>query len=89
MNTERLEKMEFDLKDALKAVEILTEKLIDIAVIENKFMEQTKKLILIETKCAGILANVNEIAQRMFEDRLIFRFAWMEKLFFKKPVCWS
>lgn len=80
---------EAKLQEGLQAIEVLTDKLINLAVVENKFLEMTQRLESEVRKCeilhsAMVRAEANietHYAQNMHYFQ--FRYRWMEKLFCK------
>ena len=83
------------IKDLEKAVETITEKLVGLAVIENKFIsynDQAKKArIDLDEKFLKILKIRDELIksewemlERKAQLKLEFRYQWMEKLFTKR-----
>lgn len=89
MNRDNAEELQQELKDALQAIEILTNRLMNLAAIENKFIAIVEELRHQEIKCAGILFNV-EAAEKRVEDKVKnishyfkFRFKWIERFIIK------
>jgi hypothetical protein len=54
MNKEELDCMKNEYEIGLKAIETVTEKLISLAVVENKFIEQVESIKLLNVKFEGI-----------------------------------
>lgn len=94
MNKDKLNELEMDLKEGLLAIEILTNRLINLAAIENKFLTLVEQLRNQEVKCAGILFNI-EAAEKRVDDKVKslnyffnFRFKWMERFIMKHRTYW-
>lgn len=89
MKDEKINESQKELKDALQAIEILTTRLMNLAGIENKFLELVKELRNQEIKCAGILFNIQEAEKRVDNKTsdlkffFNFRFKWIERLIMK------
>ncbi len=94
MHEEQLIELQKELKEALQAIDILTNRLMDLAVVENKFLQQTESLRHMEIICAGIAANVAKTEERInanlseSRDYFNFRYKWMKKLFIKNNLWW-
>lgn len=94
MDRDKLNELGEELRDALQAIEILTNRLVNLAVIENKFLSLVEKLRYQETKCAGILCNI-VAAEKRVDDKTSdlkyffkFRFKWIERLIMKHKIFW-
>jgi vacuolar-type H+-ATPase subunit D/Vma8 len=94
MKKANLEELKQELNDALEAIEILTNRLINLAVIENKFLSLSEKLRNQEIKCGSILFNI-EAAEARVNDKVRdinhffrFRFKWMERFIMKHRTYW-
>jgi hypothetical protein len=92
MTTDKFDKLEQELKEALHAIEILTNRLISLAVIENKFLSLVEELRNQELKCSGILFNI-EAAEKRVEDKtkylklfFSFRYKWIERFIMKRDT---
>lgn len=94
MSNNKLNELQQELQDALIAIEILTNRLMNLAVIENKFLSMVGQLRNQEIKCAGILFNI-EAAEKRVDDKtkdinhfFHFRFKWMEYFIMKHKTYW-
>lgn len=85
----RIEELEAKLQEGLQAIDILTEKLINLAVIENKFLKQTEELKLLDAKITGHVYSMRQLNEVMTANvnaskaYCKVRFKWLEKLFFE------
>ena len=91
MNKEELDCMKNEYEIGLKAIETVTEKLINLAVVENKFIEQVESIKLLNVKFEGIYfrtqfaeEKINNLLEKINKPPQFFIFKWMDKLFIKK-----
>lgn len=94
MNIEKCNELHEEIQKGLLAIEILTNRLMNLAAIENKFLSLVEQLRKQEIKCAGILFNI-EAAEKRIDDKtknlnyfFQFRFKWIERLIMKHKTYW-
>ena len=89
MSKEKINSLEKDLSSVQRSIEFLIEKLINLAIWENKFIEKYNNIKQIETKLLQSQSETTEKCEavigriRKIENTYKFRFQWMEKLFLK------
>jgi len=85
----RMDNLEGKLNSGLVAIDTLTDKLINLAVIENEFLKKIKEITQIEVQCRIHLMNMVEFDKKYSEIRgrqqnyFQFRYKWMERFFIK------
>ncbi len=76
-----------DFKEGIEAIRLISERLINLAVIENNFLMLTEELKEKVRDCEFYMAwfdHKQKIIEEEYKAKFSMRYKWLEKLFFKR-----